>query len=63
MLAKIANDNATILNERVVCGLFASKLAPTTVEVPDTKKGLASQGPFGVNRFNFAASSLETYRT
>ena len=29
LLAKIANDNAGILNERVVLGFFASKLAPT----------------------------------
>ena len=30
MLAKVVSDNAFILNERVICTLFASKLAPTT---------------------------------
>ncbi len=29
MLAKNANDNAGVLNERSVCEFFASKLAPT----------------------------------
>ncbi|MBY8947009.1 hypothetical protein J1G35_14160, partial [Pseudomonas sp. SH10-3B] len=29
LLAKIVNDNAGILDERVVLGFFASKLAPT----------------------------------
>ncbi len=29
LLAKIVNDNAGILDERVALGFFASKLAPT----------------------------------
>ena len=29
LLAKIVNDNAGILNERVALAFFASKLAPT----------------------------------
>ena len=33
MLAKIANDNAGILNVRGVWKCFASKLAPTGIEV------------------------------
>ncbi len=31
LLAKIVNDNAGILDDRGVCGFFASKLAPTGV--------------------------------
>ncbi|KAA6193581.1 hypothetical protein F3K52_19665 [Pseudomonas lactis] len=40
------NDNAPILNERVVCGFFTSKLAPTTVEVSGIKKGPCIARPF-----------------
>jgi hypothetical protein len=29
LLAKIVNDNAGVLDERVALGFFASKLAPT----------------------------------
>ncbi|ATN11353.1 hypothetical protein CRN80_17640 [Pseudomonas sp. FDAARGOS_380] len=40
MLAKNVNDNAGILDKRVACGFFASKLAPTGIRASPAPNGM-----------------------